>query len=164
MKKEKTIVCRDINNKIYRVPLKKIVFSPSVYAVIINKNKILLSKKWDGYDLPGGKIDVGEKIEEALKREVWEETGLVVEPKEIIHSETDFFKMPYKNKFVQGILLYYLCQIKGGKISTENLCKLEKKYADKPEWIPFKMVSRLKIYDAADYRILIKKAIKLCQK
>ena len=52
---------------------------PVVGAVIINPdNKILLCKshKWnDEYD-SGGHIELGEKMEEALEREILEEDGL----------------------------------------------------------------------------------------
>lgn len=52
----------------------------TVGAVIINPdNKILLCKshKWNNkYVIPGGHIESGEKMEEALKREILEETGL----------------------------------------------------------------------------------------
>ncbi|GAB3665462.1 NUDIX hydrolase [Echinicola sediminis] len=55
---------------------------PTVGAVIFNlENKILLcrSPKWNNqYVIPGGHIEKGEKMEEALLREVKEETGLDV--------------------------------------------------------------------------------------
>ena len=52
-----------------------------VGAVIVNDNKILaakrpLGKNLGGYwEFPGGKIEKGEKPEEALKREIQEELG-----------------------------------------------------------------------------------------
>ena len=56
---------------------------PTVGALIVNKEgKILLTKshKWfDKYTLPGGHIEVGETMKEAVIREVKEEVGLDVE-------------------------------------------------------------------------------------
>lgn len=53
---------------------------PTVGALIFNqKGEIFLmrSHKWRGkYVIPGGHIEIGEKIKEALKREIKEETDL----------------------------------------------------------------------------------------
>ena len=54
-----------------------------VYALLKYKRKIILIKKGRGpykgrWDLPGGKIDFGESPQDALEREVMEETGLKV--------------------------------------------------------------------------------------
>ena len=61
---------------------------PTVGALIVNnEGKILLAKspKWfDKYTLPGGHIEVGETMEQALKREVKEEVGLDVEVVEFL--------------------------------------------------------------------------------
>jgi len=55
---------------------------PTVGALIFNrKDKVLLvqSDKWHGkYVVPGGHIELGERMEESLLREIEEETGLDV--------------------------------------------------------------------------------------
>jgi 8-oxo-dGTP pyrophosphatase MutT (NUDIX family) len=73
----KKIICKDIKGNEYAVPVEQLSFRPSVYGIIIQEGKILLSKQWDGYDFPGGGIKLGETIEQALLREVKEETGLM---------------------------------------------------------------------------------------
>src|SRR5436853_4592893 len=56
-----------------------------VGALIILENKILLVKRGreplkGEWALPGGIVETGETMVEAVKREIFEETGLTVEP------------------------------------------------------------------------------------
>lgn len=59
-----------------------------VGVVVINENKeiLLIKERFSniGYKLPGGHIDLGEKIETAVCREVLEETGIIVEFESVI--------------------------------------------------------------------------------
>ncbi len=61
---------------------------PTVGALIFNpEGKIFLMKshKWKNkYVIPGGHVELGEKIEGALKREIKEETGLDIYDTEFI--------------------------------------------------------------------------------
>lgn len=63
---------------------------PIVGALIVNHhNEVLLikQKKWnDQFCIPGGHVELNESIEDAIKREVYEEVGLKV----IVQPEFDF--------------------------------------------------------------------------
>ncbi|MBP3347916.1 MAG: NUDIX hydrolase [Clostridia bacterium] len=64
-------------------------WSQSVAGVIIRDGKVLLARHTYGSGngkliIPGGYVGVGETPEDALKREFMEETGVEVEPLEII--------------------------------------------------------------------------------
>ncbi len=69
--------------------------TPTVDAIIHNKeNKILLVKrKKDPYknylSLPGGFVNYGETVEDSVKREIQEETSLIIEPIEILGVYSD---------------------------------------------------------------------------
>lgn len=52
---------------------------PTVGALIFNRGDIFLvqTHKWGHtFGIPGGKIELGETMKEALKREIWEETAM----------------------------------------------------------------------------------------
>lgn len=53
----------------------------SVAALVTNeKGEILLvNSPWRGWEYPGGLIEPGETFQEALHREVWEESGVEIE-------------------------------------------------------------------------------------
>lgn len=62
---------------------------PTVGALIFNpKGEMFLMKshKWKNkYVIPGGHIELGEKMEEALKREISEETGMKIYDAKPLH-------------------------------------------------------------------------------
>jgi 8-oxo-dGTP diphosphatase len=85
----------------------------SVVAVIVDeRDHVLLTKRnvppFQGeWVMPGGKIDLGEPIVAALKREVWEEVGLEVEVGDLI----DVFEhvTPGEDNY-HFIIIYYRCK------------------------------------------------------
>lgn len=84
-------------NKPYRLSVKAVIFDDA--------NRILLLKRSpeskgnpDKWDLPGGKVDPGENFEEALHREIFEETGLNVSLNHVLgtaESENPVYKVAY---------------------------------------------------------------------
>jgi 8-oxo-dGTP pyrophosphatase MutT (NUDIX family) len=62
------------------------VIRPGVAAVIFDEGRVLLQRRDDTgrWGLPGGGVEPGESVRQALIREVREETGLEVEPLRLI--------------------------------------------------------------------------------
>lgn len=81
-----------IRVKLVRVTQKK--FTVSVAAVVTNeRNEVLLLdhvfRPGSGWGIPGGFIEHGEQIDEAIRRELLEETGLELEDVKIYHTRTN---------------------------------------------------------------------------
>ena len=122
----KSIICKDVFGSQYTVPVNELNIRVGVYAVIIENGKILLTRQWDGYSLIGGGVEKGETIEEAIIREVKEETGLAMMPDKIIHQATTFFKRNAESKANQSIQLYFTHSQLRGEISNDKITASEK--------------------------------------
>lgn len=157
----KKILCRDRNNNYRKVDVSQLKFRPSVYGILIEKNKILLSKQWDGYDFPGGGMNIDETIDQTLEREFKEETGIKVKRREVIACESSFFTIEFTKQSMNFILIYCLCHKTGGKLGDTKFDKYEKIYAGKPEWVEFSGINKIKFYNSVDSVKIIKKAAKL---
>ncbi len=98
--------------------------------VVIQNEKgellVIFEKKWNCWVFPGGKIEPNETPLEAAKREVFEETNLIIEDLEIV-SEQVFDK---KNQGCMGYL------VKANKYSGEIKIKEPEKITD----IKFKQI------------------------
>jgi ADP-ribose pyrophosphatase YjhB (NUDIX family) len=155
-----TVIAREINGTTRTIPTKEMSFRISVYGVTFDGDAVLLVPQWDGYDIPGGGIELGESTEAALVREVFEETGLMVRPKmeQVLHVAHDFFIHPTDGKAYHYILLYYPCILIGGSINVANLAEDEKQYAKAAQWIPLNSVGSLKFYNPVNSPAIITEA------
>jgi len=68
------------------------VFHVRVAAVAIHEGRVLLHRTVGDtlWALPGGRVLVGERIEDAVRREMREETGMKAEPGEVLWVEENF--------------------------------------------------------------------------
>jgi len=94
---------------------------PGVGALILRRRSILLVQRarnpLKGYwSLPGGLIEPGEKIEDALTREVLEETGLIVRPKQTFEIFERIILDSQGRAEYHYILHDYLCTVEGGEL------------------------------------------------
>lgn len=155
----KTIVCRDINGKEYEVSIDELRWRPSAYGIILKGDKILLSPQFGGYDLPGGGIDLGETPEEAVIREIKEETGLDAANPQLLAVKNSFFKVIHTSPPLhnQTLMIYYKCKYVGGELSTDGFDEFEKKYAKLAEWFPIAELDTIKVAHSYDWLELVQK-------
>jgi len=81
----------------------------SVTGVVIKDNKVLLARHTYGsgkglYIVPGGYVEFGEMPQDAVKREIFEETKIVAEPKNIIgirFNDKDWY-VAFSAEYVSG--------------------------------------------------------------
>jgi len=144
-----TVICHDYEGREYPVPPDKLLFRPSVYGLLFEGNKVLLSKQWDGYDFPGGGVDIDESLEEGVVREFFEETGLKIKPLYVFHAGSSFFKptMRREELYWNCQMIYFLVNKCGGELSKDNCDKWEKDFMGMPEWIDIDELESCKFYN-----------------
>src|SRR5712692_5697317 len=89
------------------------IFRIGVFALIFDdQGRILLGRRRDidWWNLPGGGMEKGETVDEALYREVLEETGLEVE----VESLVGVYSKPQK----QEIVLTFRCRVVSGTLQN----------------------------------------------
>lgn len=96
---------------------------PTVGALIFNpEGKVLLIKshKWgDRYVIPGGHIELGEKIIDALRREIKEETGLDIYDIEFfLLQEFIFDKTFYERRHF--LFLDHICKTTSTQVTLDQ--------------------------------------------
>jgi len=95
----------------------------TVGALIVNpKGDVLIvrSSKWsDKFTVPGGHIELGEPAENAIKREVKEETGLDVESVKLLLVQQAIYPVNYY-KHEHFIFMDFLCQTESAEVKLDG--------------------------------------------
>lgn len=119
----------------------ELIFMPSVAAIIRNDlGEILFQNKGNGekWSLPAGAIELGEAPAQAVVREVWEETGLIVVPSKLVgvFGGEDFrYQYPNGHQVEYNVFLFE-CQVESGSLSPIDNETAELRYfnsEDMPE-------------------------------
>lgn len=94
-----------------------------VGAIIIENDRVLLVKRahppiQGQWSIPGGVLEVGEMVREAAIREAREETGLIVEPGELLGVYDRILHDPEKRVQYHYVLIDFLCRVTGGQLQA----------------------------------------------
>ena len=95
----------------------------TVGALVVNDKGLVLivrSKKWgEKYTVPGGHIELGERAEDAIRREVKEETGLESDPLELVIVQQAIYPKDY-HKHEHFIFMDYVCKAKSEEVKLDG--------------------------------------------
>jgi mutator protein MutT len=108
-----------------------------VGAVIVENGRVLLVRRGSEplkghWTLPGGVLELGETLAAGVAREVREETGLNVEPIELveildrIHRDGERIRYHY-------VITDYLCRVTGGQLRAASDAEAVR-WVDRAEW------------------------------
>jgi 8-oxo-dGTP diphosphatase len=108
-----------------------------VGAVVVDEGRVLLVRRGHEplkgqWSLPGGLLEIGESLTAGVAREVLEETGLIVEPIELIelldriHHEGERVRYHY-------VIADYLCRVTGGTLQAASDAD-DARWVERAEW------------------------------
>ena len=111
-----------INEESRRYPSRPFL---GVGALIFDGRNLLLVERGKeplkGYwSLPGGIVETGEKLEEGIRREVREETGLEVEPTSVFEIFERIMPDAEGRPEYHYVLIDYLCRAVGGHLAAAS--------------------------------------------
>lgn len=92
-----------------------------VGAIIIHENQVLLIQRGQEplkgeWSLPGGALELGETLEQGIRREVLEETALEIEPLQIVEVFDRIVRDESGGVRFHYVLVDFLCRITGGTL------------------------------------------------
>jgi 8-oxo-dGTP diphosphatase len=90
-----------------------------VGAVIVHDDRVLVVRRATEplkgeWSVPGGMLELGEKLKDGIIREVQEETGLLVEPTEVLDVFDSIWADPDGRTRYHYVLIDYLCRLVSG--------------------------------------------------
>jgi 8-oxo-dGTP diphosphatase len=102
-----------------------------VGALIFDGSRILMAQRgkqplkgW--WSLPGGALETGELLADAIRREVREETGLEIEPVRVFEIFERIMRDAAGAPEYHYVLIDYLCRITGGTLCPgDDVCRVE---------------------------------------
>jgi ADP-ribose pyrophosphatase YjhB (NUDIX family) len=108
-----------------------------VGAVIVEAGRVLLIRRAaeplkGHWSLPGGLLELGESLTDGVKREVREETGLAVEPLELIEL-LDRIQAEGERVRYHYVIADYLCRVTGGVVQAASDAD-DARWVERPEW------------------------------
>lgn len=114
-----------------------------VGAIIMNQNKMLVVKRANEpakglWSVPGGVVELGEQLHEALKREVNEETGLEVDIERLVAAVDNIVFDEEGRIQYHYVLLDYLCRSRGGAMKAADDVR-------EIQWVPLEALQSLPI-------------------
>lgn len=103
------------------IPLASLRHRVSVYAIIIEQERILMIKTHNHrYYFPGGGLDVGETLHDAIQREAREELNAEVEVGALVHADDMVYYHDPVGRAAHLVRLYYECRLRTRELTYDN--------------------------------------------
>ncbi len=96
-----------------------------VGAIIFDRGRVLLAQRGNEplkgwWSLPGGLVEAGESLADAVRRETREETGLEIEPAGVVEIFERIMRDAEGRPEYHYVLIDYLCRVAGGELRAAS--------------------------------------------
>jgi ADP-ribose pyrophosphatase YjhB (NUDIX family) len=108
-----------------------------VGAVVVDEGRVLLVRRGTEplkgeWSLPGGVLELGESLLAGVIREVLEETGLTVEPLELVELLDRIHRVDERVRY-HYVIADYLCRVSGGELKAASDADAVR-WVERAEW------------------------------
>jgi 8-oxo-dGTP diphosphatase len=115
----------------------------AIGALVLKDQKVLLVKRSQPpseglWALPGGKIHLGETLQQAAKREILEETGITIIPGEPVYSFDTIHRDGKGNVRFHYVIIDLLAKFKEGELKAGD-------DASEADWFSLKDLEEIKV-------------------
>jgi 8-oxo-dGTP pyrophosphatase MutT (NUDIX family) len=136
----------------------------AAYALLTRDGEVLLTRmsprtRIEGrWTLPGGGVDHGEDPRDALRREIYEETGLTAVPGRVLDVHATHFTGPRSDGMVEdyhGIHLIFEAELDDASRTAEPHVVEVGGSTEHAEWVPLERARQLDLLSAAQHALTL---------
>jgi 8-oxo-dGTP diphosphatase len=104
-------------------------------VLLVERGKPPLQGYWS---LPGGVLEIGERLEDGVRREILEETGLEIHLRGVVEIFERIMRDSAGRPEYHYVLIDYLCRVTGGTLCAASDCA-------RAEWVSRRHLSEYRI-------------------
>lgn len=157
------IIRRDGNNSLSYmqwlrqfIGTRKVIMPGAAAFIRDNSGRVLLQKRRDNslWAFPGGGQEIGESATDTVRREVYEEMGLQIEPQRLIgiYTSSEFDKTYPNGDQVQMFISFFECKVTGGALRMQEEEVLQVGWYDVNDLPPMQHCCAIKMQDAKNFQ------------